>query len=83
MGRPQLRSLLRSFAPKGWGGQAFLTVLWLFLAYFAVAVAFETGSLWAYLFTLVFLVLALRNGFRLVQSLGRTYLAVKATRKRD
>jgi hypothetical protein len=76
------RRLLYVFTPKGWGGQAFLTTMWLFLAYFAIAVAFETGSLWAYLFTLIFLVLALRNAFRLVQSLGRRYLAVKATRKR-
>jgi hypothetical protein len=83
MARSVARRLLYVFTPKGWGGQAFLTVLWLFLAYFAISVAFETGRLWAYFFTLIFVVLALRSGLKFIQEVGRTYLAVKKTRKRD
>lgn len=82
MARSVARRLLCVLTPKGWGGQAFLMVLWLFLTYLALSVAFETGRLWAYFFTLVFLVLALRNGSKLIQELGRHYLAIKATRKR-
>ena len=82
MARSVARRILWVLTPKGWGGQATLMFLWLILAYFAISVAFETGRLWAYFFTLIFVVLALRSGLRFIQELGRTYPAVKKTRKR-